>query len=140
MEEERVAALGRASSGEPVLIEGAPAVGPTKTTLRPQEHQVYGSPLRAGEAREPQKGGRVAHTTTDYGRAADRAEAPAGCVGYTVLDPEGRKIGVVGELFANGSGEPEYVRVKMGLFGLKSALIPVQLVALDSERRTMTLQ
>ena len=84
----------------------------------------------------------MAHTTTDYGKAADRVEALAGseCVGYAVLDPEGRKIGVVGELFSNDSGEPEYVRVRLGLFGLKSAMIPVQLVALDGERRTMTLQ
>lgn len=82
----------------------------------------------------------MAHTTTDYGRVADRVEAPAGCVGYALLDPEGRKIGAVAELFANESGEPEYVRVRMGLFGLKSALIPVQLVALDAQRRTMTLQ
>lgn len=82
----------------------------------------------------------MAETTAGYTKAADLAEAPAECVGYAVLDPEGRKIGVVGELFANGSGEPEYVRVKVGLFGLKSALIPVQMVALDAERRTMTLQ
>ncbi len=84
----------------------------------------------------------MAHTTTDYGKAADRVEGSAGsgCVGYAVLDPEGRRIGVVGELFSNDSGEPEYVRVRLGLFGLKSAMIPVQLVALDGDRRTMTLQ
>ncbi len=82
----------------------------------------------------------MAQTTAGYRKASDRVEAPAGCVGYAVLDPEGRKIGVVGELFANGGGEPEYVRVRMGLFGMRSALIPVQLVALDGERRTMTLQ
>jgi hypothetical protein len=82
----------------------------------------------------------VAHTTTGYAKVADREGAPAGCVGYAVLDPEGRKIGVVGELFENGSGEPEYVRVRLGLFGLKSVMIPVQLVALEGERQTMTLQ
>jgi len=82
----------------------------------------------------------VAHIGTDYGATAGRVEAPAGCAGYAPLDPEGRKIGVVGEVFAGGSGEPEYVGVKMGLFGIKNALIPVQLVALDGERRTMTLQ
>ncbi len=82
----------------------------------------------------------MAQTTVDYTKASTRVEAPAGCVGYAVLDPEGHKIGVVGELFANGSGEPEYVRVRMGLFGMKSALIPVQLVASDEERRTITLQ
>lgn len=82
----------------------------------------------------------MTHATTDYGSASDRVEAPAGCAGYAVLDPEGRKIGVVGELFSNESGGPEYVRVRLGLFGLKSAMIPVQLVTLDGERRTMTLK
>ncbi len=82
----------------------------------------------------------MAHTTTDQRRAADRVEAPTGCVGYTVMDPEGRKLGVVRELFRNAGGEPEYVRVRLGLLGLKSALIPVQLVALDEERQTITLQ
>ena len=86
----------------------------------------------------------MARTTVPHGAPhameADRIEAPAGCVGYGVLDPEGRKIGAAREVFANGSGKPEYVRVRMGLFGLKDALIPVQLVAVDAERRTMTLQ
>ncbi len=35
-------------------------------------------------------------------------------------------------------GEPEYVRV--GLFGLKSVLIPIGFVAVDEERQTLTLQ
>jgi len=82
----------------------------------------------------------VAHTKTNRGRTVDRVEEPTGYAGYAVLDPVGRKIGVVGEIFANESGEPEYVRVRMGLFGLKCALIPVQLVVLDGERRTVTLQ
>jgi hypothetical protein len=69
-----------------------------------------------------------------------RAKAPTWCAGHAVLDPEGRKIGVAKEVFANGRGEPEYVRVGMGVFGLKTVLIPVQLVALDEKRRTMTLQ
>jgi hypothetical protein len=37
-------------------------------------------------------------------------------------------------------GEPEYVRVKTGLFGLKDNLIPVTSIAVDEERRTLTLQ
>lgn len=82
----------------------------------------------------------MARTTAPHGMAANRVEAPEGYVGYAVLDPEGRKIGAAREVFANGSGEPEYVRVRMGLFGLRDALIPVQLVAVDAERRTMTLQ
>jgi hypothetical protein len=82
----------------------------------------------------------LVNTTTNRGRLAERFEEPAVYAGFAILDPEGRKIGVVRELFANGRDEPEYVRVRIGVFGLKSALIPVQLVALDEERRTITLQ
>jgi hypothetical protein len=47
----------------------------------------------------------------------------------------------VKELFTNAYGEPEYVRVRMGLFGLRSVLIPIGFaVAIDEERRTLTLQ
>ncbi len=81
------------------------------------------------------------HAATNRERKeTGRSEAPAWCAGYAVLDPEGRKIGVAKEVFANGRGEPEYVRVGMGVFGLKRVLIPVQLVTLDEKRRTMTLQ
>jgi PRC-barrel domain len=79
--------------------------------------------------------------------AANRVEpdtsqfkAPEEYVKYKVHDPEGRKIGSVKELFTNAHGEPEYVRVKMGLFRLKSVLIPVGFVAVDGERRILTLQ
>jgi hypothetical protein len=79
--------------------------------------------------------------------AANRVEldigqfkAPEEYVKYKVHDPEGRKIGSVKELFMNVHGEPEYVRVKIGLFRLKSVLIPVGFVAIDEERRILTLQ
>jgi PRC-barrel domain protein len=61
-------------------------------------------------------------------------------VGYTVCDPRGQKIGRAEKLFLNGSGEPEYIRVKMGLFGSKTVLIPVQTAAVDEERRALVLQ
>jgi hypothetical protein len=59
---------------------------------------------------------------------------------YKVCDPSGRKIGRTERVFANGRGEPEYIRVKMGLFGLKTVLLPVQSVAVDEERRALVLQ
>ena len=59
---------------------------------------------------------------------------------YRVLDPEGRKIGRVKELFTNAHDEPEYVRVRVGLFGLRSILVPIGFVAIDEERQTLTLQ
>ena len=81
----------------------------------------------------------MAQAATDQEKVASRYEAPTWYAGYVVLDPEGRKIGLAKEVFANARGEPEYVKVGMGMFGLRSVLIPVQLVALDEKRRTMTL-
>ncbi len=46
--------------------------------------------------------------------------------------------GRLGKILANG--EPEYVRVKMGLFGSNSVLLPVLAVAVDDERRTLALR
>jgi len=59
---------------------------------------------------------------------------------YKVCDPSGRRIGRTERVFANGRGEPEYIRVKMGLFGLKTVLLPVQSVFVDEERRALVLQ
>jgi len=61
-------------------------------------------------------------------------------VGYKVCDPRGQKIGRAEKLFLNGSGEPEYIRVKMGLFGFKKVLIPVQTFATDEQRQALVLQ
>jgi hypothetical protein len=60
--------------------------------------------------------------------------------GYAVCDPRGQKIGRAERFFVNGSGDPEYIRVKMGLFGFKTVLIPVQAIAADEEQRTLVLQ
>ena len=65
---------------------------------------------------------------------------PEEYAGYTVCDPRGHRIGRAEELFLNGRGEPEYIRVKTGLFGFKTILIPVQSVTADGERRTLVLQ
>jgi hypothetical protein len=59
---------------------------------------------------------------------------------YTLCDPQGQKIGRIERIFLNGSGEPEYIKVKIGYFGFKSILIPVQSVAADEERRSLLLQ
>ncbi len=58
-------------------------------------------------------------------RAGGRFETPEEYVGYEILDPEGRKIGRAKEVFTNAHGEPEYVRVRIGLLGMRSVLIPV---------------
>ncbi len=82
----------------------------------------------------------MADTAVNRGELRTRLETPEAYVGYRLCDPQGRKIGSVKELFANAYDEPEYLRVRMGLFGLKSFLIPVSFVAVDEERRTLTLQ
>ena len=62
------------------------------------------------------------------------------CAGYVVCDPRRQKIGRAESFFLNGSGEPEYIRVRIGLFGLRKVLIPVQTVDVDKERRALVLQ
>ena len=70
----------------------------------------------------------------------ERFETPEHCVGYRVRDPRGRKIGRLKRLFLNESGGPEYAEVKVGLFGLKTVLIPLQTVTADAQRRFLVLQ
>ncbi len=65
---------------------------------------------------------------------------PEKYVGYKVRDPEGRRIGSVKELSTNMYGEPEHIRIWVGLFKLRSVLIPVELVAVDEKRRTLILE
>jgi hypothetical protein len=60
--------------------------------------------------------------------------------GYAVYDPLGQKIGRAEKVFVNWNKECEYVRVRIGLFGRKSVLIPVQLAEVDDERRILVLK
>jgi hypothetical protein len=71
---------------------------------------------------------------------SDPLGAPEECVGYRVCDPLGQKIGTVEKIFVNGDGEPEYVRVKMGLFGMRSVLILVVSVSVDQDHKAVTLE
>jgi hypothetical protein len=70
----------------------------------------------------------------------ERFETPKQCAGYWVRDPRRRKIGKLKRLFLNGSGGPEYAEVKVGLFGMKTVLIPLQTVSVDAERRFLVLE
>jgi hypothetical protein len=70
----------------------------------------------------------------------DRFETPKQCAGYRVRDPRGRKVGRLKRLFLNGSGGAEYAEVKVGLFGLKTILIPLLTVTVDAERRFLVLE
>jgi len=57
--------------------------------------------------------------------------------GYEVYDQQGEKIGKVDDLFVDENDQPEYIGVKTGLFGLKSTLIPWELLRVDEERRVI---
>ena len=70
----------------------------------------------------------------------ERFETPEHCVGYRVRDPRGRKIGKLKRPFLNGSGGAEYAEVKVGLFGMKTVLIPLQTVSVEAERRFLVLE
>ena len=54
--------------------------------------------------------------------------------GYEVYDPSGEKIGKVDDLFLDESDSAEYIGVKMGFLGLRSTLIPWEIVRVDEER------
>jgi len=42
-------------------------------------------------------------------------------------------------LFLNESGGPEYAEVRVGFFGLRTVLIPLQTVTTDAARGTLVL-
>jgi hypothetical protein len=85
----------------------------------------------------------MSQTTTRAARGewpVERFDKPKQCAGYRVRDPQGRKIGRLKSLFLNGSGGAEYAEVKVGPFGMKTILIPVQIVSVDAERRFLVLE
>jgi hypothetical protein len=81
----------------------------------------------------------MTYTTISSGELHDRFEMPEKYGGYEARDPEGRRIGSVKELFTNVYGEPEYAGVRTGLGLKRLVLISVGLVAVDEERRTLSL-
>ena len=60
--------------------------------------------------------------------------------GYAVFDPLGQRIGSAEEVFVNWNEEPEYVKVRIGPFGRKAVLIPVQFAEVDDEKRILVLK
>ena len=81
----------------------------------------------------------MAYKTQDK-KLTDSFEVPEKYVGYGLCDPQGREVGRVTKLYLNGYEEPEYVEVKMGLFGRKVVLIPVVGVAVNEQKKTLVLQ
>jgi uncharacterized protein (TIGR02271 family) len=55
--------------------------------------------------------------------------------GYTVYDQSYEKIGNVDDLFVDENDQPEYIGVKMGFLGMKSTLIPMDMVRVNDQRQ-----
>ena len=78
--------------------------------------------------------GRRAHASGESSAITKKA------TGYVVLYPLGQKIGRAEEVFVNWDGEPGYIRIRIGFFGMKSVLIPVQFVETDDENKALVLK
>src|SRR4051794_35095787 len=51
-----------------------------------------------------------------------------------VYDSNGNKIGSVGQVWGDPAGQPSWVSVKTGLFGLNESLVPLQQADLQGDR------
>ena len=56
---------------------------------------------------------------------------------YKVYDNQGSKIGKVDDLFVDETDREEYIGVKLGFFGRKSTLIPMEIVRVNETDRTI---
>ena len=56
---------------------------------------------------------------------------------YRVFDEHYEEIGRVDDLFVDENGQPEYIGVKMGFLGMKSTLIPMDLVRANDKRELL---
>jgi hypothetical protein len=56
---------------------------------------------------------------------------------YTVYDQHYEKIGRVDDIFVDSNDEPEYIGVKTGFLGMKSTLIPIELVRVNDRRKLL---
>ncbi len=72
---------------------------------------------------------------SDYQERTDRFMAVEDeYAGYTVRDPNGEKIGKVDDLFLDENDQPEYIGVKMGFFGTRSTLVPLDACTVDKSQ------
>lgn len=74
----------------------------------------------------------------EYVRA--KISVPEACEGYMVLDAVGEKVGKVEKVFLNGHDEVEYIKIKAGLLWKKPILLPVEMVSVDDEKKTLALR
>ncbi|MDP9481198.1 MAG: PRC and DUF2382 domain-containing protein [Actinomycetota bacterium] len=72
---------------------------------------------------------------SDYQERTDRfAAVEDEYAGYTVRDPNGEKIGKVDDLFLDENDQPEYIGVKMGFFGTRSTLVPLDACTVEKSQ------
>ncbi len=57
--------------------------------------------------------------------------------GYEVYDNQGEKLGRIDDLFIDEDGREEYIGVKIDFLGLRSTLIPLDIVRVDEPARIM---
>ncbi len=55
--------------------------------------------------------------------------------GYQIYDQHYEKVGKVDDLFVDENDQPEYIGVKAGFLGMKSTLIPMELVRVNDRRK-----
>ena len=58
---------------------------------------------------------------------------------YTVYDQHYEKVGKVDDIFVDENDQPEYIGVKTGLLGMKSTLIPIELVRVNDRRKLLEI-
>ena len=57
--------------------------------------------------------------------------------GYQIYDQHYEKVGKVDDIFVDANDEPEYIGVKTGFLGMKSTLIPIELVRVNDRRKLL---
>ena len=51
--------------------------------------------------------------------------------GSTVQDRSGKKVGTIGNIWADAAGRPNWVSVKTGLFGMRESMVPLDAVRME---------
>jgi hypothetical protein len=106
-----------------------------KTATRRRRRRSRSDPKKLA-----QKGGTALSYAGVDSKSSQTLTRPEEYAGFWLCDPRERRIGIVEKLFVNWSGEPEYIRVRLGFFGFKSVVLPVQDVVVDEQRRILVLQ
>lgn len=57
--------------------------------------------------------------------------------GFEVYDNRGERVGRVDDLFIDENGREEYIGIKLGLLGLKSTLIPMEIIRINEAERAL---